>query len=144
MANHIHFQGYDENESDNNQLLLKQLYDDLDNDNYNGFVEACTKFVYDFSHFAYFADFGGTPASNHFIRVNYDYCCCPTDWTYVHRQLSEKQCRCIGGKLFLAYKIAETSSLSNASKQKYVDFISSLGPLNQDYYCWKNIHEEQK
>lgn len=144
MANFIYVRSYRIDQLDSNQLLLRQLYNDSDNDSYEKFVEGCTKFIYDSSYVGYFNDFGGRPASNHFILVNYDYCSCDTEWTVVNRQFSEKQCKCSGGKLFLAYKIAETCLLSDGPKQKYLDFIHNMGSMNKNYTCWKNIHDEQK
>jgi hypothetical protein len=137
-----------EKSSHENYVILKDLYNFCKNLDFDSFVELFEKFMNDSKMVSYFSDFGGTPASNYFKLVNYELCSCKTEWVYVHRSFSERECNCANGKRLNVYNLAKQAledsdsnifyNLDNLKKAKRITkYIRESGPINIYYKCWQ-------
>ncbi len=130
---------------DNNQLILRELYNTSHNDDKDGFLAAYEKFVNDSEYTGYFDD-----CTLNFVRfrpsswreITYEYCFCNTKWIQVNSWQSRKACNCFNGKRYFVYRIAVYFSIAN--KQIVQDIIRNSGPINVAYKRWEYISDLQK
>lgn len=128
---------------DESYLALKSIHQAVLNKNLWLFIESFNKFIYDATLSGFFTDHGGRPASSWYKRVPYSLCSCKTDWDSVNRQLDEKECNCIAGKRFIAYKLTkEAILLSNMDPyvgHVFIKHIRQTGPVDIYYEPWQPI-----
>lgn len=130
------------NELNESQLLLRELYVTSHNNDKNRFLAAYEKFVNDSRYTGYFENSDILLQPSSWREIHYEYCCCPTEWVQMNNRHSKKACNCFNGKRYIVYRIVVHFPIRNAEIVRNI--IRNSGPIHTCYSRWQFIGNIQR